>query len=71
MVAKQMQTEHQQCKIEERWGVTAVRENARLLLDRLSLVGQGSLQAAARRQDAVSDAAARARRAACAERHRR
>jgi hypothetical protein len=48
-----------------RWGLTAVRENARLLLARLEHVGRGAV-AAAQRRVVAEDTAARARRAACA-----
>ena len=50
--------------LRRRWGLTAVRENARLLLARLEHVGRGAAAAAERRVAACDDAA-RARRAAC------
>ena len=51
--------------LHRRWGVTAARENARLLLSRLSYVGAGAEAAAARREGAFDGDAARTRRAAC------
>ena len=36
--------------LRRRWGLTALRENARLKLDRLAFVGRGAAQAADRRQ---------------------
>ena len=57
--------------LRRRWGLTAVRENARLLLDRLAFVGRGAGCAAARRAAAMGDSQAHARRAACAAVRRR
>ena len=54
--------------LRRRWGICAFRENARLLLARLELVGPGAVAAAARREAANGDVAHRARRAACAAR---
>ena len=51
--------------LRRRWALTALRENARLTLERLELVGRGASAAAARRTQAADGAAARARRAAC------
>jgi hypothetical protein len=51
--------------LRRRWAMTAVRENARLLLARLRFVGWHAGQALQRRSHAAEDAAARARRAAC------
>ena len=51
--------------LRRRWGMIALRENARLLLQRLEHVGNGAAQAAMRRADAAHDVTARARRAAC------
>ena len=47
------------------WGMTAVRENARLLLARLLYVGRHAGEALHRRSQATWDSAAGARRAAC------
>ena len=47
--------------LRRRWGVTALRENARLKLERLSYVGRGASSAAARRQRSEMEHAARAR----------
>ena len=55
------------CKwLKQRWGLTAARANARLLLDRLTTAGDGARSAAQRRADARqrSDAARRCRRSA-------
>ena len=49
-----------------RWALTALRENARLKLERLEFVGRGAAAAVDRRQCAAAGATARARRAACA-----
>ena len=46
--------------LRRRWAMTALRENARLLLSRLQFVGRGA-------DDAAQDPAASARRAACAD----
>ena len=51
--------------LRRRWGLAAVRENARLLLGRLDAIGRGAGEAARRRVAAASDTAARSRRAAC------
>ena len=48
-----------------RWGMTAVREAARLKLERLEFVGNGAAAASDRRLAAASSAAAAARRSAC------
>ena len=47
--------------LRRRWGMTALRENARLKLDRLEFVGRGAAAAMCRRQAAAAGAAARAR----------
>ena len=47
--------------LRRRWGMTALRENARLKLDRLEFVGRGAAAAICRRQAAAAGAAARAR----------
>ena len=52
--------------LRRRWGLAAVRENARLLLARLGHAGRG-VEAAEARREAANGAAARARRAACSE----
>ena len=57
--------------LRRRWGMTALRENARLLLTRLGQVERGAAAAMTRREAAVEDAAARARRAACTARRLR
>ena len=44
-----------------RWGIAALRENARLKLDRLACVGRGAASAALRRQRAEAEYALRAR----------
>ena len=54
--------------LRRRWSMTAVRENARLLLARLEFVGRGAGAAAARRQVAADGTAARARRESCWQR---
>ena len=51
--------------LRRRWGLTALRENARLKLERLEFVGRGAALAADRRACAWSSAAANARRSAC------
>ena len=50
--------------LRRRWGLTALRENARLKLDRLEYVGRGAPAAAYRRAHAAEAHAARARAAA-------
>ena len=50
--------------LRRRWGLTALRENARLRLDRLEYVGRGAVAAAVRRQHAQDREAARRRAAA-------
>ena len=50
--------------LRRRWALTALRENARLKLERLEFVGRGSAAAASRRAAGQEDHAARARRAA-------
>ena len=57
--------------LRRRWALTAVRENARLLLERLELVGCGAAVAARRRQRASADVCARVRRTALSLRGRR
>ena len=47
--------------LRRRWGLTALRENARLKLDRLEYVGRGATVAARRRAEASEDFAARLR----------
>ena len=49
--------------LRRRWGMTAWRSAARLLLDRLAYVGRGAGRATGRRA-AAAEAAAEARRAA-------
>jgi hypothetical protein len=44
--------------LRRRWGMTAWRANARLLLDRLEYVGRGAVRASTRRADAMERAAA-------------
>ena len=53
--------------LRRRWGLTALRGNARLLLARLEYVGSGAVAAASRRSAAagVGRQRARALRAAC------
>ncbi len=51
--------------LRRRWGMTALREAARLKLERLEFVGRGAAAAADRRLAASTCAAAAARRAAC------
>ena len=46
--------------IRRRWAMTALRQNARLKIDRLTYVGQGAAQAARRRQTSQASWAARA-----------
>ena len=48
-----------------RWGMTAVREAARLKLERFEFVGNGAAAASDRRLAAASSTAAAARRSAC------
>ncbi len=50
--------------LRRRWGITALRENARLKLERLEFVGRGAITAMARRAVAASSMAARSRAAA-------
>ena len=50
--------------LRRRWGMTALRENARLKLERLEFVGRGVAAAVARRAAAASSAAARSRSSA-------
>ena len=52
--------------LRRRWGLTALRENARLKLERLELVGRGAAAAASRRVAGRAVHAARARRSAVA-----
>ena len=55
--------------LRRRWGLTALRENARLKLDRLEYVGRGGTVAARRRSEAWADYEARLRVVAgCASR---
>ena len=55
--------------LRRRWGLTALRENARLKLDRLEYVGPGATVAARRRAEAWADYEARLRVVAgCARR---
>ena len=42
--------------LRRRWGMAALRANARLLLDRLAYVGRGAPEAAARRMEALGRA---------------
>ena len=51
--------------LRRRWGMTALRENARLKLERLEFVGTGAVAAADRRAATSSSAALAVRRAAC------
>jgi len=51
--------------LRRRWAMTALRENARLKLERLEYVGRGAALAADRRAAVVGDQGAAARRAAC------
>ena len=48
-----------------RWGLTAIRENARLKLERLQYVGRGAAAASQRRALGSEAQAARQRAAAC------
>ena len=50
--------------LRRRWGMTALRENARLKLERLEFVGRGAQAAADRRSLASAASAARSRAAA-------
>ena len=52
--------------LRRRWALTALRENARLKLERMEFVGRGAVAAASRRATAATGEEARARRAACA-----
>ena len=54
--------------LRRRWAMTALRENARLKIDRLQHVGAGAAAAQLRRASAATAAAARARRGALAAR---
>ena len=47
--------------LRRRWGLTTLRENARLKLDRLEYVGRGALAASRRRTGAADAHAARQR----------
>ena len=47
--------------LRRRWGMAALRENARLKLERLEFVGRGAVDAVTRRTAAAMSAAARAR----------
>ena len=47
--------------LRRRWGMAALRENARLKLERLEFVGRGAVDAVMRRTAAAMSAAARAR----------
>ena len=51
--------------LRRRWAMVALRENARLKLDRLEFVGVGAVAASQRREAAATAAAARERRRAC------
>ena len=51
--------------LRRRWGMTALREAARLKLERLEFVGRGAALASDRRVAAVGATAAQVRRAAC------
>ena len=51
--------------LRRRWAMTAVRENARLKLERLEYVGAGAAAAADRRAASFASAACTVRRAAC------
>ena len=51
--------------LRRRWGMTALREAARLKLERLEFVGPGSVAAADRRAAFATSASAASRRAAC------
>ena len=51
--------------LRRRWAITALRENARLKLERLQFVGRGAAAAAQRRAVPVSASGVTARRAAC------
>ena len=50
--------------LRRRWGMAALRENARLKLERLEYVGRGAHAAAERRGTASAASAARSRAAA-------
>ena len=47
--------------LRRRWGIAALRENARLKLERMAYVGRGAIHAAARRQRSELEHATRAR----------
>ena len=47
--------------LRRRWGLTALRECARLKLERLAFVGRGAAAAAERRQSSIAVRASRAR----------
>ncbi len=49
--------------LRRRWGLTALRENARLKLDRLEFVGRGATAAARRRRVQAAEAYAARQRA--------
>ena len=51
--------------LRRRWAMTALRENARLKLERLEYVGRGAAAAAGRSSCAAEGSAALTRRAAC------
>ena len=51
--------------LRRRWGMTALREAARLKLEPLEFVGRGAAAASDRRLAAASSVALAARRAAC------
>ena len=55
--------------LKRRWAITAVRENARLILTRLEMVGRGADAAADRRRVQADSEAARARHVSCWQRH--
>ena len=51
--------------LRRRWAMTALRENARLKLERLQFVGRGVVAAAHRRAAPLAASGVAARRAAC------
>ncbi len=51
--------------LRRRWAMTALRENARLKLERMEFVGSGAAAAADRRMESTRSSAALARRSAC------
>ena len=51
--------------LRRRWAMTALRENARLKLERMEFVGRGAPAAADRRQAAMGEASTLFRRSAC------